>query len=209
MFLVLKRRCGNAVSDFRDDVMEITEPKKEQEAKKSLPVWAIILAFVILLAFLGILAWGLRNAQEGPIRVGQAVPPFELVSFDGEVYNTADYKGKVIVVNFWASWCQPCESEAAELEEAWRMYEPTGEVIFLGVDYVDTEPEALSYLEKFDVTYPNGPDLRTRISQMFRILGVPETYIIDREGRLAYVKKGPFMNLSEIISAVDGVLQAN
>lgn len=187
--------------------MDMVEGKKEAREKRTLPVWAIVTAFAILLGFLGLLAWGLRNAQEGPIRVGQKVPSFDLTTFDGEILNTADYEGKVILVNFWASWCQPCESEAAELEQAWRMYEPSGEVIFLGVDYVDTEPEALAYLQKFDVTYPNGPDLRTRISQMFRILGVPETYIIDRTGRLAYVKKGPFLNLSEILAAVDGVLQ--
>jgi cytochrome c biogenesis protein CcmG/thiol:disulfide interchange protein DsbE len=181
----------------------------EKTNKKSLPVWAVALAFVILLAFLIMLYLGLRNAQEGPITIGQTVPPFELTTFDGEILQTADYAGKVIVINFWASWCQPCESEAAELEEAWRYYEPSGEVVFLGVDYVDTEPEALGYLEKFDVTYPNGPDLRTSISQMFRILGVPETYIIDSSGRLAYLKKGPFFDINEIHAAVDGVLQGS
>jgi cytochrome c biogenesis protein CcmG/thiol:disulfide interchange protein DsbE len=190
------------------DIAEVKDVENGENKKRGLPVWAIVLAFVILLGFLALLAWGLRNAQEGPIRVGQKVPPFELIAFDGDVHNTEDYEGKVIVINFWASWCQPCESEAAELEQAWQMYAPTGEVIFLGVDYVDTEPEALGYLEKFGVTYPNGPDLRTSISQMFRILGVPETYIVDRSGRLAYVKKGPFYNLSEILAAVDGVLQA-
>ena len=185
--------------------MEMSQTKSEE--KRTLPVWAIVTAFVVLLGFLGLLAWGLRNAQEGPIREGQTVPPFELMTFDGETYNTGDYAGKVIVVNFWASWCSPCASEAADLEQAWRMYEPTGEVIFLGVDYVDTEPEALEYLETYDVTYPNGPDLRTSISQMFRILGVPETYIIDRSGRLVFVKKGPFYDVSEILAEVDEVLQ--
>jgi cytochrome c biogenesis protein CcmG/thiol:disulfide interchange protein DsbE len=113
----------------------------------------------------------------------------------------------VVVLNFWASWCAPCSQEAAELEEAWRNYQMGDEVIFLGVDYTDTEPEALSYLAKFNITYPNGPDLRTRISQMFRITGVPETYFIDQEGKLAYVKKGPFASLAEIQAVVDGLLQ--
>jgi cytochrome c biogenesis protein CcmG/thiol:disulfide interchange protein DsbE len=178
----------------------------EKSERKNLPVWAIILAFVVLLAFLGLLALGLRNANQGPNPIGQPVAPFELLGFDGEVYNTGDYSGKVIVINFWASWCQPCESEAAELEEAWRYYEPGGDVIFLGVDYVDTETEALKYLQKFDITYPNGPDLRSSISRMFRILGVPETYIINAEGKLAYMKKGPFFDTAEIIKAVDDVL---
>ena len=189
-------------------MIEMYEHNPDEKVKKPLSGWVTVGAFILLLGFLGLLAWGLINAKEGPIGVGSKVPPFELVTFDGDLYRTDDYNGKVILVNFWASWCQPCESEAADLEQAWRMYAPGGEVIFLGVDYVDTEPQARRYLQKFDVTYPNGPDLRTSISQMFRILGVPETYIIDRSGRLAYVKKGPFNNLAEIISAVDAVLQA-
>jgi cytochrome c biogenesis protein CcmG/thiol:disulfide interchange protein DsbE len=188
--------------------MEMKEGLTEEAKKKPMPSWAIAGAFVLLLAFLGLLAWGLRNAQEGPITMGQKVPSFEMITFDGDLYKTEDYNGKVILINFWASWCKPCESEAAELEQAWQMYKPEGEVIFLGVDYVDTEPEARGYLEKFMVTYPNGPDLRTSISQMFRITGVPETYIIDREGRLAYVKKGPFYDLAEITAAIDAVLQS-
>jgi cytochrome c biogenesis protein CcmG/thiol:disulfide interchange protein DsbE len=72
---------------------------------------------------------------------------------------------------------------------------------------VDTEPEALGFINKFGLTYANGPDLRTKVSQMFRIQGVPETYIIDREGKLAYVKKGPFLSTAEILNVIDQVLQ--
>ena len=67
--------------------------KEEAPKSKKLPVWAVAGAFVILLGFLGILAWGLRNAQEGPISIGQKVPSFELLTFDGEMLDTADYAG--------------------------------------------------------------------------------------------------------------------
>ena len=149
----------------------------------------------------------LRN-QEGPVTVGETVPDFTLTTFEGEQISLADLKGKVVVLNFWASWCKPCEEEAAELETAWRIYLPGGEVIFLGVDYVDTETEAMVYLEKFDVTYPNGPDLRTQISQAFRIRGVPETYIIGKDGKLAAFKISPFLSLAEIQGMIDPLLEA-
>jgi cytochrome c biogenesis protein CcmG/thiol:disulfide interchange protein DsbE len=75
------------------------------------------------------------------------------------------------------------------------------------VDYVDTEPEARIFLTKFGITYPTGPDLRTQLSQMFRITGVPETYFIDQAGVLYYVKVGPFISVDEIKSIIDQKLQ--
>jgi cytochrome c biogenesis protein CcmG/thiol:disulfide interchange protein DsbE len=185
--------------------MELENEKKEH-AGKSVPRWVIVASFVVLLAFLVLIAWSLRNAQMGTIGMGDKVPPFSLTTFDGNTLNSGDFSGKVILINFWASWCTVCEDEALELETAWQQYKADGEVVFMGVDYVDTEPEAKAYLDKFHVTFPNGPDLGTKISQMFRIRGVPETFIIGRDGKLAYVKIGPFISLQEIQQAIDSVL---
>jgi cytochrome c biogenesis protein CcmG/thiol:disulfide interchange protein DsbE len=171
------------------------------------PRWGRILIWVGLLVFLVILALGLQRSQQGPVTVGDRVPNFTLTTFDGEQIELTDLQGQVVVLNFWASWCKPCEQEAADLETAWRFYQPRGDVMFLGVDYVDTEPEALAYLEKFDITYPNGPDLGTRISQAFRIRGVPETYFIDQDNTLQHVQIGPFSSLSQIKAVIDPMLE--
>jgi cytochrome c biogenesis protein CcmG/thiol:disulfide interchange protein DsbE len=165
-------------------------------------------AWIGVFALLALLAFGLLRNQEGPVTVGETAPNFTLTTFEGEQISLADLQGKVVVLNFWASWCKPCEEEAAELESAWRIYQPGGEVMFLGVDYVDTETEAQIYLEKFDVTYPNGPDLRTKISQAYRIRGVPETYIIGKDGKLAAFKISPFLSLAEIQGLIDPLLEA-
>jgi cytochrome c biogenesis protein CcmG/thiol:disulfide interchange protein DsbE len=179
----------------------------EQKPSRRLSPLIIVGSFLILLAFLTILGLGLKRAQAGPITIGQTVPPFSLSTFDGQSINTKDLAGKVIVVNFWASWCVPCESEAADLENAWKYYKPSDKVVFIGADYVDTEPEARAYLAKFNITYPNGPDLGTKISQEFRIRGVPETYFIDKNGKLAYSQIGPFGSLEEIKAIVDPLIQ--
>jgi cytochrome c biogenesis protein CcmG/thiol:disulfide interchange protein DsbE len=184
-----------------------TNSSQETPKSRTLPRWVILLAFAILVGFLVLLGLGLRQVQSGPITVGQAVPPITLTTFDGQTLNTSEMAGKVIVLNFWASWCKPCEQEAAEMEQAWQLYKGDGRVVFLGVDYVDTEPQARAYLAKFGITYPNGPDLRTQISQIFRIRGVPETYFIDQNGKLAQVKIGPFTSLGEIQMILDGLLQ--
>jgi cytochrome c biogenesis protein CcmG/thiol:disulfide interchange protein DsbE len=97
------------------------------------------------------------------------------------------------VLNFWASWCKPCEEEAAALETAWQKYRDQG-VMFVGVDYLDQEPSAKRYLDKFQVSYPNGPDLASKISKRYTIRGVPETFFINAEGELVGCRKiGPLV----------------
>jgi cytochrome c biogenesis protein CcmG, thiol:disulfide interchange protein DsbE len=180
----------------------------EKTRPRQLPAWAIVLAFAVLVAFLALIAWGLNRTQQGSVQIGDAVPAFTLTGFDNKDYKTVDMSGKVIVVNFWASWCKPCEQEADDMESAWKYYQSNeADVVFLGVDWVDTAPEAKNYLAKFGISYLNGPDLRTAISQIFRIKGVPETYILDKKGRLANVKIGPFASVGEIQGMVDPLLK--
>ena len=187
--------------------MEQSEPITTQVPEHSRPHWGRMLVWTGLLVLLAILALGLRRTQQGPVAVGDRVHSFTLTTFEGEQIHLKDLQGKVVVVNFWASWCKPCEQEAADLEAAWRFYQPGGDVVFLGVDYVDTESEARAYLERFGITYSNGPDLGTRISQAFRIQGVPETYIIDQDNVLRFVKIGPFTSQEQIKAAIDPMLK--
>lgn len=147
------------------------------------------LAFVVVLALLGLLAWGLKRAQAGPIQEGMA-PDFSITGFDGRQAMLSELRGQVVIVNFWASWCPPCREEAAYLEQTWRKYKDQG-VVFIGVDYVDTEKEALAYIDEFDISYINGPDIGTRISQAYNIQGVPETFFVAKNGELRGVHIGP------------------
>jgi len=135
------------------------------------------------------LAWGLKKAQAGPVDSGLA-PDFSLTGFDGRTVTLSELRGQVVIINFWASWCPPCREEAAYLEQTWRKYKDRG-VVFIGVDYVDTDKEALAYIQEFDITYINGPDIGTRISQAYNIKGVPETFYVDKKGQLRGVHIGP------------------
>jgi len=181
-------------------------------ARRGVALWVQIVIWVVLVGFLAFLALGLNRAQQGTVQPGQKIDNFTLPLFSGyeidgkSEVQLEDLRGKVVVINFWASWCKPCEQEAAELQRAWEEYEPTRQVVFLGVDYVDTEPEARVYLKKFGITFANGPDLATRISQYFRIKGVPETYFVDKQGVLQYVQVGPFTSIDQIRAQIDPLL---
>ncbi len=181
--------------------------------RRSIPLWAQIVIWSALVALLALIGLGLRKAQNPILNAGSTVPDFTLTLFEGYSYQGAsqvslsDLRGKVIVINFWASWCGPCEEEAADLEKAWRTYAEDGRVAFLGIAWTDTPDNAKAYLERFDITYPNGPDLGTRISAIFnRNLGVPETYFIDRNGILRYIKIGPFASVQEIQAIIEPLL---
>jgi cytochrome c biogenesis protein CcmG, thiol:disulfide interchange protein DsbE len=180
--------------------------------RRGVPLWVQIIIWVFLIGLLAIVALGLRRAQQGTVQPGQKIENFSLPLYSGyqidgkSEIKLEDLRGKVVVLNFWASWCKPCEQEAAEMQKAWEANQPSGQVVFLGADYVDTEPNARVYLKKFGINYANGPDLATKISQYFRIKGVPETYFIDKDGVLRYVQVGPFTSADQIQTQIDTLL---
>jgi cytochrome c biogenesis protein CcmG/thiol:disulfide interchange protein DsbE len=183
------------------------ENTPEEETKPSGPRWGRILAWGGLFVLLLITGLGLIRAQEGSVSAGQPAPEFELTTYDGEIYSSENLKGKIIVLNFWASFCIPCGEEADELETAWQYYKDQGDVVFLGVAWSDMDSKAKAYLDFYGITYPNGPDMRTRISQAFRMVAVPETYIIDRDGIITHAQIGQFTSVEQIISLVDAALE--
>lgn len=180
--------------------------------KKGVPLWTQVVIWVFVIGLLALVAFGLNRARNPMAEVGKPVPDFDLVFYEGYEYNNtaqmklSDLRGKIVLVNIWASWCKPCEQEAPDLEEAWQLYKDGGEVVFVGVDYVDTPAGANQYLKKFNITFPNAPDLQSNISSILnRQMGVPETYLIDREGVLRNIQIGPFASVGEIQSFIEGV----
>jgi len=144
---------------------------------------------LIFLAALGVvlasLVYGLTAGGPGPVSEGPA-PDFTLRLFDGGELSLSELRGQVVVLNFWASWCAPCRDEAPMLEAAWQRYRERG-VIVVGVNDKDTEPPARAFIEEFGITYPNGPDPLSRIAGAYRIVGVPETFVISPQGEIAEV----------------------
>jgi cytochrome c biogenesis protein CcmG, thiol:disulfide interchange protein DsbE len=102
----------------------------------------------------------------------------------------ADYRGKVVVLNFWASWCAPCRDEAPVLERWHRRIRPRGGTV-LGVDALDADGDAREFVRRFGITYPNIRDVSGENLRPFGIAAYPETFVIDRRGRIAALVRGP------------------
>lgn len=163
--------------------------------KKSTTLQTVVLVVgtVILVGLFAVMAVNLNKTESVELQ-GQKAPEFTLPLFpqlfDQEHIALADLQGQVVVVNFWASWCVECYKEAALLEQAWQDYKDRG-VVFVGVDYLDTDEEGLAYMKKYGITYPSGPDIGDKISRAYAITGVPETFFIDKDGVIVHVQIGP------------------
>jgi cytochrome c biogenesis protein CcmG/thiol:disulfide interchange protein DsbE len=184
---------------------QLITPKVSSGRKQML---GLVLGLVLILVFVAVFGWKLFDSAQGQVESGLA-PDFTLSMFDGSQLSLSELRGQVVVVNFWASWCIPCRDEAPILapilEQTWRRYRDQG-VVFIGIDYLDTEKEALAFLEEFDVSYPNGPDLGTLIAKDYRIAGVPETFFIDKNGQIADLEIGPLTE-ARLVNAIETLLQ--
>ena len=144
------------------------------------------MAGVAIIGLVALMAWGLRNkgpvtAMSGITRVGEPAADFTLPLSYGEELVLADWIGRPIVINFWASWCIPCREEARGLERTWRSYMEQG-VLFVGVNIQDAEKNALDHMNEFGLTYPHGRDVDGKITVDYGVIGLPVTFFINRNG---------------------------
>lgn len=156
---------------------------------RSLWKWLIPLSVLPVVA---LLAYGFRvdpRAIPSPL-VGRPAPPFALRTFDGRTVSLASLRGRVVVVNFWASWCYPaCYEEAPVLERSWRAYGGR-DVAVVGVAIQDKPESARKFIDDFSFSFPNAPDPGGTVSVDYGVYGVPETFFIDRQGRIRLKRAG-------------------
>jgi peroxiredoxin len=144
--------------------------------------------FVVVAFALG-LALAACNKDPGP-QVGMLAPGFELPDLEGKLHRLADFRGRVVVLNFWATWCPPCIDEMPSLQKLHQALAERGvAVVAVSVDerFRDIPP----FVRKFDLTFPVLHDEGKKVSRKYQTFKYPETYILDREGRLRSKVVGP------------------
>ncbi|MAG35824.1 MAG: hypothetical protein CL878_06230 [Dehalococcoidia bacterium] len=169
-------------------------------SRASLTFWLTVGGVVLLLAFLGYAmirasdreatSFSVQSALRNIPVTARPAPDFTLPLFDGTTLQLSDLRGRPMLVDFWASWCVPCREEAATLEQVWQSYRET-DLLFVGVGVQDREAAARAFLDEFAITYPNGRDGDGRVSIDYGLMGVPEKFLINRQGEIVRKLIGP------------------
>lgn len=175
-----------------------TPPAKAPNKKRRAMVTLIF--FTALNIALVVVLWTRLTAAQHIIRgaatvplVGHAAPDFTITPIDstsGESIRLASFKGQPVILNFWASWCPPCNTETPLLQKTWQQYQ-ADKVTFIGIDYQDQQQSAEQFLQKYHITYPTGQDTSGAISVDYGVSNVPSTVFIDKSGVVVRKILGP------------------
>jgi thiol-disulfide isomerase/thioredoxin len=142
------------------------------------------------------------DSQQVGISTGEVAPDFTGTTLDGETIRLSDHRGKIVLVNDFASWCGPCLIETPHLVDVYNAEE--GEVVFIGINLEETEGNVAGYRDEFDVPYPLVLNPDGALTEIYRPIGLPTSWFIDSEGVIRYVHAGPMTApmLREAIAAV-------
>lgn len=149
-------------------------------------------AFIAVLAIVGLLGFGLASKGGQALAVGEPAPDKELPRLDGAGSGRiADYRGRWVLVNFWASWCDPCRTESPALQRFHEAHRADGLTV-LGINLDDATEDARAFVEEFSLTFPqlrDGDGAERR--EAYGMTGFPESFLIDPAGRIALIRRGP------------------
>jgi cytochrome c biogenesis protein CcmG/thiol:disulfide interchange protein DsbE len=194
--------------DAFDDVDEVEEFLTGTR-HRSRSRWRWVIATVAVIVIFGWAFVAGRSLGRDPTLVrspliGKPAPAFQLPTLDGGEIDSAAFRGQVIVVNFWASWCVPCKEEAPELQAFAARWAGRG-VNLVGIVYNDDESKAGEFRDRYELTYPQTLDPGGRTAIDYGVFGVPETYVIARDGTVMAKLLGAVdaATLERVVSAVE------
>lgn len=165
---------------MKSPLLEADTPATEPPGStpKRIKIMRMFAFLIIPSLFVGFLAVGMTIKSDSQQVIGKRVPSFDLPLVSGGTLSSKDLEGHPVVINFWASWCQPCREEAAGLEAQWQKYRGQG-VMIVGVNVQDRREDADAFQEDFGLTFPSVRDNNLKLYTSFGVRGMPETFFID------------------------------
>jgi cytochrome c biogenesis protein CcmG, thiol:disulfide interchange protein DsbE len=148
-----------------------------------IPSWLAIGAALVLAGC----SW--PGAGPAPTSDGSAAPGFTVKGLDGSAHSLADYRGKVVVLNFWATWCIPCRAEIPDLEHEARVHK-TDPVVILGMDWKEPVTAVKDFTTELRTTYPMLLDSDGHVYDAYRVSALPTTFVLDRKGHIKKMRLG-------------------
>ena len=165
------------------EFLESAKPKGSAAHRGRRVSWGTVVLGIGMIAITVVLGIQLSRQKASQPQSGPA-PDFYLKLFDGSDFQLSDYRGQVVFINFWASWCPPCREEAPELQALYDDYQDEG-LMMVGVNMLESSPEkAIEFIEEFGITYPNGEDIGQGIANLYHIQAPPESFLVDRDGSI-------------------------
>lgn len=166
-------------------------------------------AYMLIGASALTLASGCALAENaGPPRVGEPAREYEAHTLSGEEVTLASLRGDVVLLNLWATWCTPCRMETPYLQSVYEEHKDEGfQIVGISMDTGDAADDVAMFVDEFDVTYTILHDPRMRGMELYQVLGLPATFLIDREGVLRWMRYGPIPEDDpEFLAALEDVL---
>lgn len=187
------------IHNLEGDGHNETTPERRGIAGRDI-VYGVLGLLVGLLVLSGV--WLLANRADGAAafpqvtEVNRPAPDFQLQTLDGATVNLSDYRGKIVLLNFWGTWCEPCKAETPALQDAYEQLEDQG-VVILGVNLLKDEPvwgqtidDVRQFATLYGVSYPIVLDEDGSVAQAYAISPIPTSYMIDAQGNMRFIRIG-------------------
>lgn len=154
------------------------------------------LKVILLILLSGTLVTGCAAPAEAP-EIGKSAPSFQLTDIDGQSISLSDFKGKTVLLNFWATWCGPCRSEMPYIQEVYDERSEPGLVI-LAVNIGESLTKVEEFIQDYNLTFPVLLDREGNVAEKYNIRAIPTTYLVDGDGIIKDIKIGAFSSVAEI-----------